>query len=243
MERNQLFDLFESVAKCRRLEEGHAVLREALSNYGLTHVAYCAVNLPTTKRARPLIAVTYAPEWVRHYLQEGYVNIDPVVRAGLCGILPVDWASLDLADPVIAKFFGEAQEFKIGPNGLSVPVRGRHGEFALFSVSSDINPSEWLKIKKLLMRDLMMLAYHFHDWALGAEGIERHDYLTALSTREKDCLKWKALRKSDWDLSQAIGISERTVKFHLESARAKLGAVNTTHAVAKAISFGLIVIP
>jgi DNA-binding CsgD family transcriptional regulator len=37
-----------------------------------------------------------------------------------------------------------------------------------------------------------------------------------------------------------MNISERTVKFHLENARAKLDALNTTHAVAKALATGAI---
>ena len=48
--------------------------------------------------------------------------------------------------------------------------------------------------------------------------------------------------KSDWDVSQLLGISERTVKFHLENARHKLDTMNTTHAVAKALNLGLIAI-
>jgi DNA-binding CsgD family transcriptional regulator len=242
MEQNQLFDIIDTITRGQRLDEGRDVLRKALSHFGLTHVAYGAINLPSTKRAKALTAVTYAPEWERHYLQEGYVNIDPVVRAGFGGVLPVDWESIDTSDPLVARFFGEAREFAIGPNGLSIPIRGRHGEFALFSVTSDVHPSEWRRVKHSLMRDLMLLAHYFHDWALRAEGLEEYDYL-ALSTREKDCLKWKGLGKSDWEVAQVINVSERTVKFHLENARAKLRAVNTVHAVAKAIGLGLIVIP
>ena len=37
-----------------------------------------------------------------------------------------------------------------------------------------------------------------------------------------------------------MGVSERTVKFHLENARSKLQAMNTTHVVSKAVSLNLI---
>lgn len=244
MANNRLFDLIERISGAERLKEGHEILRRTVADHGLKHVAYTAINLPSAQRERPLIAITYAPEWARHYLQEGYVNIDPVVKAGFGGILPIDWSTIDRSDPIIIRFFGEAQEFSIGPNGLTIPIRGRHGEFALFSVSTeDDKLREWEKIKNILMPDLMMMAYYFHDWALKTEGITRDDFLNCLSLREKDCLKWRALGKSDWDISHVLGIGERTVKFHLENARHKLGAANTTHAVAKAISHGLIIIP
>jgi DNA-binding CsgD family transcriptional regulator len=43
-------------------------------------------------------------------------------------------------------------------------------------------------------------------------------------------------------VAQALSISEHTVRVYIESARFKLGAMNTTHAVARAISRGLIVV-
>ena len=38
-----------------------------------------------------------------------------------------------------------------------------------------------------------------------------------------------------------MSISEHTLRVYIESARHKLGALNTTHAVARALSTGLIV--
>jgi hypothetical protein len=39
-----------------------------------------------------------------------------------------------------------------------------------------------------------------------------------------------------------LSISEHTLRAYIESARFKLGALNTTHAVAKALSEGFIVV-
>jgi DNA-binding CsgD family transcriptional regulator len=141
------------------------------------------------------------------------------------------------------KFLGEAQEFKIGRVGLSIPIRGKHGEFAMFNVTAETSSAEWRKRLNPLSRDLMLLAYQFHDWAVRVEGIEMDVSLDLLSTREKDCLRWRSQGKTDWEISQLIGISQSTVKFHLENSRAKLGATNTIHAVSKALVHGLISVP
>jgi DNA-binding CsgD family transcriptional regulator len=241
MSSQDVFDLIDRFHQARRLTDGHASLRSALVNYGLEHVAYGAINLPNAKNDAPLYAVTYSPEWQRHYLETGYVNTDPVVQAGIGGILPVDWSTIDRSDPIIVRFFGEAREFNISDNGLSFPVRGRRGEFALFSVTSNLREAEWRKLKHNYMRDFTMLAHYFHSWAMKAEGFDEGDSAAKLSVREQDCLRWRASGKSDWEISQILSISERTVKFHLEGARAKLNATNTVHAVAKALSHGLIV--
>lgn len=238
---DQLFELIDRIGQSEKLMEGHEVLRNALNAYGLDHVVYIAVNLPTERRPTPLVAMTYSPDWQKHYAQNDYVDIDPVVKAGVGGILPVDWATLDRKHPTVKKFFGEAQEFRIGGQGLSIPVRGRHGEFALFSVTSEMADAEWAKVKERYMRDFMLFAYNFHTFALNAEHIEAgEEYRDKLSFREVECLRWVAMGKSAWDTGQIMNVSERTVKFHLENARSKLGAMNTTHAVSKAVNLNLI---
>lgn len=56
---------------------------------------------------------------------------------------------------------------------------------------------------------------------------------TRLTPREKDALAWVAEGKSDWEISVILGLSEATVRFHVDNARRKLGAVNRAHAVAR----------
>ena len=50
----------------------------------------------------------------------------------------------------------------------------------------------------------------------------------------------KALGRTDNEIAGILGITKRTVSFHIESARSRLNAVNAVHAVAKALSLGLI---
>lgn len=61
-----------------------------------------------------------------------------------------------------------------------------------------------------------------------------------LSNREKEILQWLMNGKSTWDISPILGISERTIKFHIDNIMKKLDAVNRTHAVAIALNTGLI---
>lgn len=240
---NFVFDLIDKIAAAEKLEEGHDVLRENLQRFDLKHAAYLGLNIPSERRRRPLVAVTYSPEWHRHYEHSDYVNIDPVVSLGLGGVLPIDWSEIDRSKPTIRKLFGEAQEFEVGTQGLSIPIRGRHGEFALFSINSDASARSWPSLKRMLIKEFMVISYYFHSWALKVEKVDRNDYAQKLSEREKECLRWSAAGKTIWDTSAILGLSERTVRFHLENARSKLKALSTTHAVAKAISYGVIPLP
>lgn len=59
-----------------------------------------------------------------------------------------------------------------------------------------------------------------------------------LTPRERECLQWAAAGKSEWEISQILGISEHTAEKHLLNAKTKLGAVNRVHAVAEGIRRG-----
>jgi DNA-binding CsgD family transcriptional regulator len=239
MHMDDFFDLIDRLARADRIEAASTILEGFLREWGLCNGAYAALNLPTPGGARPLLAVTYSAEWQKHYAQSGYVDLDPIVRSGLGGFLPIDWAEIDRSDPIIRKFFGEAQEFDVGANGLTIPIRGRFGEFALFTVTSHETGSAWRALKQDLLRDLMVFAFNFHAAALRSAGPDEEPAVH-LPLREASCLRWKALGKTDDEIGRILGISSHTVRFHLESARARLKTANTTHTVARALALGLI---
>ncbi len=57
-----------------------------------------------------------------------------------------------------------------------------------------------------------------------------------LTGRERDALTWVAAGKSDWEIAAILGLSQTTVRFHVDNARKKLGAVNRAQAVALLVS-------
>ncbi|MCC3243766.1 autoinducer binding domain-containing protein [Methylocystis sp. WRRC1] len=237
---DDFFDLIDRLARADRVEAASDIITGFTNAWGLHNVAYAALNMPSPGAARPLLSMTYSVEWQKHYAQSGYVDIDPIVRSGLGGILPIDWSEIDRGDPIIRKFFGEAQELDVGANGMSIPIRGRHGEFALFTVTSNENALEWRAIRRDLIRDLMVVAWNFHAAALRSCGELAEPGDVHLPLREASCLRWKALGKTDEEIGRILVISPHTVRFHLESARARLNTANTTHTVAKALALGLI---
>ncbi|MCB0190617.1 MAG: helix-turn-helix domain-containing protein [Anaerolineae bacterium] len=64
--------------------------------------------------------------------------------------------------------------------------------------------------------------------------------MSPLSRRESECLRLAALGLTADLAARRLSISERTVRDYLRSGRLKLRAENTTHAVAVAITNGLI---
>lgn len=76
--------------------------------------------------------------------------------------------------------------------------------------------------------------------ALQAKDTDYNSQSIFLSLREKEVLNWLKKGKSNWDISNILGISRRTVSFHVTNIMQKLNAVSRTQAVAVAIERGLI---
>jgi DNA-binding response OmpR family regulator len=61
-----------------------------------------------------------------------------------------------------------------------------------------------------------------------------------LSSREIDTLTWAARGKTSAEIAQILGLTKRTVDFHIDNARVKLGAATRVEAAIKAASGRLI---
>ena len=64
--------------------------------------------------------------------------------------------------------------------------------------------------------------------------------LVQLNDREVETLTWVARGKTSAEIAQILGLTKRTVDFHLDNARMKLGATTRTQAVVKAATGRLI---
>jgi DNA-binding CsgD family transcriptional regulator len=110
------------------------------------------------------------------------------------------------------------------------------GEAALLGLTP---PAGTAVASEPLRQQLRILGSYFHQHILRLNG-HRLEQRLLLSARELECLKWTAEGKTAWEASVILGISERTVRFHLNAAREKLQCATTTQAVAKAVRDSMI---
>ena len=61
-----------------------------------------------------------------------------------------------------------------------------------------------------------------------------------VTARESEVLAWVAAGKSDWAIGRILSISGKTVNFHVENAKRKLGVGTRVQAVVAAMRSGLI---
>lgn len=171
---------------------------------------------------------TYSDIWRNRYLELGYVRVDPVI---------LDWSS-----KAARAFLRDALDHGIGNQGLSVPIRGPLGQYGLFTVNHRCSDQEWAEFIETHRADLIVLSHVLNTKVIALEGEEKSQLRTALSPRETESLTLLAIGYSRAQVAQTMQISEHTLRAYIESARLKLGAANTIHAIAAALTQGVILI-
>ena len=222
----------ETRDQLQRLVEG---LRDI---YQADHFIYHSINAT----GEPYAALTYSLDWVDHYLERDYGRIDPVVLGCFQRFHPVDWKHLDWSAKPARSFLHEALDAGVGNQGFSIPIRGPNGQFALFTVNHSCSDEEWARFTGAHVQDLLLIAHYLNQKALEIEhGTDALPDLS-LSPRELDVLTLIGSGHSRAQAAERLSISEHTLRVYVESARFKLGAANTVHAVALAMARGKIIV-
>ena len=222
--------------RVRTLSELDGVILSLSDELNVEHVVYHSVS----SAGKEYAAATYDPKWIDQYLGNDYARIDPVVQACVRMYHPVDWKRLDWSGKSTKNFLCEAIDSGVGNQGFSVPIRGPSGQFALFSVSSSDNDDAWEHYTNDYSRSLILASHYINQKALEIElGSDQAD-IVSLSPRETDALTLLAIGNNRAQAANSLSISEHTLRVYIESARFKLAASNTTHAVAKALNQGLL---
>ncbi|MEM6636633.1 MAG: LuxR family transcriptional regulator [Pseudomonadota bacterium] len=228
----------EQLHKAATLNDLQIITESLRDFYAVDHVVYHWVNSVGERFG----AGTYSSAWVDRYLEKDYLRYDPVIFGCFQRFHPVNWKDLDWSGKTARAFMREAIEYGVGNQGYTIPVRGPQGQFALFTVSHSCDDAAWEVFIEKNKRDLLLLAHDFNRKALDLEtGADQPD-APALSPRELSAMTYLAKGLSRAQAAQEMSISEHTLRVYVEAARHKLGALNTTHAVARALSYGVIVV-
>lgn len=231
----------ERILECLDAAEGLPALQDASEalrdHYKIKHIVYHWVDAAGEQYG----CGTYSDAWRDRYLEQGYLRVDPVIIGCFKQFHPVDWKQLDWSGKPVQEFFREAISYGVGNQGYSVPIRGPLGQFALFTANHDCSDDVWQMFTENHRHELILAAHCFNERAQELEPDRRQEQSRALSPREIEAMTLLATGQNRAQVASALSISEHTLRVYIESARFKLGAMNTTHAVARALSRGLIV--
>jgi LuxR family transcriptional regulator, quorum-sensing system regulator BjaR1 len=181
----------------------------------------------------------WPPGWFRRYMDNAYVDIDPVLRKLRSAVDPFAWndAAYDPRKDMLAhKVMCEAPEFGLKV-GYTVPLCSPSGAKAGMTFGGerfdDIPGAK---------RALHFVAVYAHSKVRNLTSGRRKPEVPQpkLSTKEIEVLKWCAAGKSYSRIADILLVSTTTIETHIGRACRKLAAANRTQAVVEAMRARLI---
>jgi DNA-binding CsgD family transcriptional regulator len=233
-----LLAMLKELPRCASQEELHRAGGACVKRIGYDSWIYVA--MPRGGGDVPFIAGSLPANWYTHHFRHGYAAADAVFAHCRQSATALVWDGSD-ADPedetACPVFFRESADFGLR-HGITVPIHGLGCLWGLVAVASTRARRSEVDARKLA--DVHLLAAHLHEIGhrlATAEAMSQHVHLTE---RERECLRWTAEGKTGWEISKVLGISERTVVFHLENAARKFGVFGRRQAAARAIALQMI---
>jgi len=204
---------------------------------GFDHVSYGVRPPLPLSQPRILVFDNYPSAWHDRYLSRNYLAIDPTVRHGLCSLMPLRWSD-DVFES--ARDFWEDARAQGLRHGWAQPCRDPTGIAGMLTVSrshEELTDAE-LRVKAPQLAWVTQVAH------IGMAKLVLRCFMPEprqkLTRREVDVLRWTAEGKTAEEIAGILGISTRTVNFHVAGIVGKLGVANKTAAAIRAAMLGLL---
>jgi LuxR family transcriptional activator of bioluminescence operon len=236
--------LISALQQSQNLQDIHGVCRQACEDWEWDYFLYAA-RIPAAMTKPRYAFVSGLPDpWWQRYSDQEYLFQDPTFHHCVSNTTPLYWDDV-LSERVSTagdiNILREASEFGLC-QGVSIPIHSSLSGSGLFSVaSSDSSPEDAEAGMEVHLPKALMFSTYLHERVASLlVKSDDNSMVGNVSARERECLLWAAEGKTTWETAQILNISERTVLFHMQNAMKKLGANNKSHAVARAIHFGVI---
>lgn len=239
MDTTYALDLISRFEQARDEHTIVALLRQLTIQTGFDYFRLALMSPSTIQRPDVTIFNGCPQAWVDAYTQANFFAIDPVVHRGMEQSTPILWADLlvqGACDEQSLAVMTLAQEAGLR-DGITFPWHGANGHVGLLSLitCTPRTREQWLSAVPFLS----WLSMHIFEAVVRVclVGESSHD---ALSLRELEVCRWAAEGKQTSDIAQILGISPRTVTFHLNNVVTKLGASSKCQAISWALKQGVV---
>jgi DNA-binding CsgD family transcriptional regulator len=240
-----LIILEKNLKKAVSLKEINQALEKYLLTFGITTFSFTYYSYyPNSKnKLKYDFSSSDFSLWHKHYISEGYEDIDSTLDSVYQQSLPIFW---DLQDQLEnAKSSREKKmrldSIKFGAEkGLSIPIHGPQEDFAILLIVQMKNQN-CLDNWEELQYSLFSTAYYYYFYLQKILLLTKPNLRkNILSQREIQILLLIAKQHSIEKIANALNITQRTVNYHIQKLNKKLGVKNKYQAIIKALKQNLI---
>jgi len=206
-----------------------AALANIVRSIGFTYCAF-GLHIPPVKCAeRDLWFTNFPPAWYGHALGFSHMDTDPLISAALHRAVPVIWGD----DASSGKCLGQDPCSSEVRHGLTLAVHGRDQETGLLSIARAGPPITGAELDEIEGK-LCWLCHVANDAIQTIAARRDSGSYQELSAREREVMRWTAAGKTAYEVGRILGITTRTVNFHVAKVLWKLNVPNKTQAAVKA---------
>jgi len=189
------------------------------------------------KEFNSVINVSYSNDWLYTYGTKGYASVDPVLQSLLSSFRTQVWKQTyeKTSSPKQLEFIEEARSVGLA-HGITTGMLERERGFATFfsfAGGDAVGTQRFTGLLEYLLPSI-------HRVLIANTRTPLFNRVKGLSHREMTVLLWMKEGKTNWEIAQIVGVTERTVRFHVEGIFMKLDVNSRTHAVAVAMEHGLL---
>jgi DNA-binding CsgD family transcriptional regulator len=179
-------------------------------------------------------------DWDQHWNDARYIEVDPVSQLVLARTRPFSWTdardwrnrTAGHAGSKESQLWGEARDNGMG-DGLISYAYGPGGELLVVRMTTECTG---VRPEDRPMLDAIAIVFSTVRLRLHERDADRPQ--GELTVREQQCLRWASQGLVDLEIAEQLKISSKTVAFHMENAKRKLGARNRLAAYRRALELG-----
>ncbi|NUF17313.1 LuxR family transcriptional regulator AbaR [Acinetobacter lactucae] len=220
---NQLFEAVKSTA----------------SKLGFDYCAYGMQSPLSIAEPKTIMLNNYPQAWQERYVEQHYVKVDPTVQHCMVSLKPLVWSSQCAQAQAEKDFWEEARSYglNVGWAQSSRDFIGTRGMLTLARSNDQLSEKE----QKAQYTNMYWLTQTVHSSiAKIVNDVEFSQFNLYLTNREKEVLRWTAEGKTSAEIAQILGVSERTINFHLSNSMQKLNVNNKISAAIRAVMLGIL---
>jgi DNA-binding CsgD family transcriptional regulator len=215
-------DLFTKLREIFPFDFAHALLghHDSINGIVMTH----RVN------------ISFPEEWLSEFMRD-YMQVGVVVRENFMHYRLQNWSDTKMRLNEKREITSLCHDFGMRDgytHGARPALPDKNGSMFCFSgPSMECNRRSEAILELVIPHLQRALSHLFNKKQPNANNV-------VISAREKEVLNWLKQGKSSWEISVILGISERTVNYHVYNTMQKLGVTNRPQAIAIAAHSGLI---
>lgn len=237
----QTLDVVSLADKAGTEEQFRQLIARTAGLIPLQGLHACFATLDASSRVCGLsrhLLIDYPQAFVDEYLAKDAARDDPTWPALLGGEGPLIWHELRARhrSPAQQALYRRADAHGLH-DGFTFGMR--HSQLRCVSAFAVACEPRELRRHPRHIALIDYLMPHLHA-ALARIQLNPARQPSALTEREREVMAWAKFGKTDQEIALQLGVSARTVKFHIDNAMHKLQASNRVQAAAIALSQGLI---